>query len=104
MGIKGKALALGRKFKLDSHHAIERFGVFFGVFAVTGAIVISASGASAYRAGRDSLAHTALYTSNFKTSKTNLDGTVDGIYTNKSGNRALVMMHFSTTAQISYNA
>ncbi|MFJ2778059.1 MULTISPECIES: hypothetical protein [unclassified Kitasatospora] len=104
MGIKDKALAFNRKFKLDSHHAIERFGVFFGIFAVTGAIVISASGALAYQAERDSLSQTALYTSDFKTSKTNLDGSVDGVYTNKSGNKALVMMHFSPTAQISYNA
>jgi hypothetical protein len=102
--MRDKALAFSGKFKLDSHHAIERFGVFFGIFAVTGAIVISASGASAYQAGRDSLSQTALYTSDFRTSKTNLDGTVDGVYTSKSGNRALVMMHFSPTAQISYNA
>ncbi|MFD8636814.1 hypothetical protein [Streptomyces sp. NPDC059533] len=104
MGIKDKAQSVSRKFKLDSHHAIERFGVFFGVFAVTGAIALSASGVSAYQAERDSLSQTALYTSDFKTSKTNLDGTVDGVYTNESGNKALVMMHFSPTAQISYNA
>ncbi|MEW1548333.1 hypothetical protein [Streptomyces tsukubensis] len=104
MGITDKARAFNKKFKLDSHHAIERFGVFFGIFAVAGAVVISTSGALAYQAGRDSLSHTALYTSGFKTSKTNLDGTVDGVYTNRSGNKALVMMHFSPTAQISYNA
>ncbi|MEW2413061.1 hypothetical protein AB0953_04965 [Streptomyces sp. NPDC046866] len=104
MGIRNKALGFSRKFKLDSHHAIERFGVFFGIFAVTGAIAIGASGVSAYQAGRDSLSQTALYTSDFKTSKTNLDGTVDGVYTNERGNKALVMMHFSPTAQISYNA
>ncbi|MFD4574229.1 hypothetical protein ACFWNK_19705 [Streptomyces sp. NPDC058417] len=104
MGIQDKALTFSKKFKLDSHHAIERFGVFFGIFAITGAIAISASGVSAYQAERDSLSQTALYTSDFKTSKTNLDGTVDGVYTNKSGNKALVMMHFSPTAQISYNA
>ncbi|WP_405829085.1 MULTISPECIES: hypothetical protein [unclassified Streptomyces] len=104
MGIKDKALAFSRKFKLDSHHAIERFGVFFSIFAVTGAISIGASGVSAYQAERDSLSQTALYTRDFRTSKTNLEGTVDGVYTNESGNKALVMMHFSPTAQISYNA
>ncbi|CAL9596181.1 hypothetical protein SUDANB120_05347 [Streptomyces sp. enrichment culture] len=104
MGIRNKALGFSRKFKLDSHHAIERFGVFFGIFAVTGAIAIGTSGISAYQAGRDSLSQTALYTSDFKTSKTNLGGTVDGVYTNERGNKALVMMHFDPTAQISYNA
>ncbi|MFC9756685.1 hypothetical protein [Streptomyces sp. NPDC056921] len=104
MGIKDKALAFSRKFKLDSHHAIERFGVLFGIFAITGVIVISGSGAAAFKAERDSLSQTALYTPRFKTSKTNLDGTVDGVYTNKSGSKALVVMHFDTSAQISYNA
>lgn len=104
MGIKDKALAFSRKFKLDSHHAIERFGVFFGIFAVTGAIVITGSGAAALKAGNDALTQTALYTTKFKTSKTNLDGTVDGVYTNKSDSKALVMMHFDTSAQISYSA
>ncbi|MGW6600528.1 hypothetical protein [Streptomyces sp. NPDC055036] len=104
MGIKDKALAFSRKLKLDSHHAIERFGVFFGIFAATGAIVISGSGAAAFKAERDSLSQMALYTTEFRTSKTNLDGTVDGVYTNERGSKALVMMHFNTSAQISYNA
>ncbi|PZT84958.1 MAG: hypothetical protein DI630_36540, partial [Gordonia sp. (in: high G+C Gram-positive bacteria)] len=104
MGIKDKALAFTKKFKLDSHHAIERFGIFFGIFVITGALVIGGSVASAYRSGADSLSSTALYTSEFTTSKTNLDGTVDGVYTNTTGDKALVMMHFGDGAQISYNA
>ncbi|MFD2024182.1 hypothetical protein [Promicromonospora aerolata] len=104
MGIKDKALNLGKKFKLDSHHAIERFGVFFGIFVVTGAIVMVGSGVAAFKAGRDALSQTALYTQEFVTSKTDLGGDVDGIYTNESGDKALVMMHFDESAQISYNA
>lgn len=104
MGIKEKALAFSKKFKLDSHHAIERFGVFFGIFALAGVIVLGGSGASAFQAHRESLSHTALYTPKFETSKTGLGGTVDGIYTNESGNKALVMMHFDSRAAISYNA
>lgn len=104
MGIKDKALAFGKKFKLDSHHAIERFGVFFGIFAVLGVVVIGGAGASAYRAGNDQLASTALYSSEFTTSKTHLKGDVDGIFTNEAGDRALVMMHFPQSAAISYNA
>ncbi|MFI9629332.1 hypothetical protein [Streptomyces sp. NPDC052042] len=104
MGIKDKALAFGRRFKLDSHHAIERFGVFFGVFALTGAVVIGGSGASALKANSDSLSHTALYTQQFTTSKTSLKGDVDGVYTNEQGSKALVMMHFPANAPISYSA
>lgn len=104
MGIKDKAKAFGKKFKLDSHHAIERFGVFFGIFALMGTIVIAGSGAAAIKAGSDTLSHTALYNTEFTSSKTQLKGDVDGIYTNKAGDRALVMMHFGTKASISYNA
>lgn len=104
MGIKDKALRLGKRFKLDSHHAIERFGVTFAIFALTGTIVIAGSGAAAFKAGNDSLSHTAVYNTEFTTSKTQLQGEVDGIYTNKTGDRALVMMHFAATAAISYNA
>ena len=104
MAIKDRALAFNRKFKLDSHHAIERFGVFVCAFALIGLAVMVGSGASAYRAGEDSLSSTALYSTEFTTSKTRLKGSVDGVYTNRSGTRALVMMHFPQGAAISYNA
>lgn len=104
MGIKDKALAFGKKFKLDSHHAIERFGVFFGIFAVLGVVVLGGSGAAAFKAGNDALAHTALYNTEFTTSKTQLKGDIDGVYTNEAGDKALVMMHFAPNAAISYNA
>lgn len=104
MGFKDKAVAFSKKFKLDSHHAIERFGVFFSIFAVVGVVVLAGSGASAYKAGRDSLSTTAVYTESFTTSKTELNGNVDGVYTNKTGDRALVMMHFDEQAKISYSA
>lgn len=104
MAMKDKAMSFAKKFKLTSHHAIERFGVLFGIFAVTGALVIGGSGVAAVKAGSDALAHTALYTPTFTTSKTDLDGDVDGIFTNENGNKVLVMMHFSDRAQISYNA
>lgn len=104
MGIKDKAVAFSKKFKLDSHHAIERFGVFFSIFAVLGLVVVAGSGASAYKSGNDSLASTALYNSEFTTSKTQLKGDVDGIYANDAGNRVLVMMHFPQAAAISYSA
>ncbi|PUB32478.1 hypothetical protein C8K30_1011004 [Promicromonospora sp. AC04] len=104
MSIQDKALALSRKFKLDAHHAIERFGVFVGIFAVTGAAVLAGSGVASFTTGRDALSQTALYTQGFVTSKTDLGGDVDGVYTNTNRDKALVMMHFDKRAQISYNA
>lgn len=102
--IKDKAIAFGRKFKLDSHHAIERFGIFFGVLTVTGALVLAGSGAAAFQNGRASLSQTALYTDSFTTSKTQLEGQVTGVYRNQLGNKTLVMMNFGEQSQISYSA
>jgi hypothetical protein len=104
MGIRDKALAFGRRFKLDSHHAIERFGVFCSIFAVTGLVVVAGSGAAAVKAGDDAVSFTALYSTGFTTSKTGLKGKVDGVYTDAARDRALVMMHFAPNAAISYNA
>lgn len=104
MSIKDKAVGFTKKFKLDSHHAIERFGVFFGVLAVTGMFVLGGSVASAWENGRATLTETALYTDSFTTSKTKLEGKVEGVYRNELGNKTLVMMNFGETSKISYNA
>ena len=104
MGITDRFTAFTKKFKLDSHHAIERFGLFFGALSLAGLLVITASGASAFVAGREHMADTALWTPTFTTSKTQLKGNVDGVYTNQQKNKTLVMMHFDDRAKISYNA
>ncbi|WP_181273684.1 hypothetical protein [Brevibacterium oceani] len=104
MGFKDKAVAFSRKLKLDSHHAIERFGVFFSLFTVVGAVVLAGSGAAAFTAGRDAMSERAMYTTQFETSKTGLGGDVDGIYVNENRNKALVLMHFDNDAPISYQA
>lgn len=104
MGFKDKAVAFGKKFKLDSHHAIERSGLFFGVIALVGVMVLSTSAVSAAMNGKGEIEDTAVWTPEFTTSKTNLQGDVDGVFTNELGDKALVMMHFDPSAQISYNA
>ncbi|MFC4048395.1 hypothetical protein ACFOY4_01755 [Actinomadura syzygii] len=104
MAIKDRAVAFSKKFKLDSHHAIERFGLFFGALMVTGALVLATSGFSAFMAGRGDLGDTALWTPEFRTSKTQLGGKIDGVYTNGPRTKALVLMHFDDRAKISYNA
>ena len=91
MGITDRFTAFTKKFKLDSHHAIERFGLFFGALSLAGLLVITASGASAFVAGREHMADTALWTPTFTTSKTQLKGNVDGVYTNQQKNKTLVV-------------
>ena len=104
MGIKDKVAAFGKRFKLDSHHAVERSGLFFGVIGLVGIMVFAGSAVSATVNNNGEIATTSVWTSSFTTSKTQLQGTVDGVYSNKLGDQALVMMHFSDSAKISYNA
>lgn len=104
MGIKDSAKALGTRFKLDSHHAIERFGVLFGVLVVSSVFIFGAAGTSAYSNNQTSLSSTALYTPKFLTSKTNISGDVSGIFVNEDRTRAMVLMNFSDQSQVSVNA
>lgn len=108
MGIRDSAKQFGKKFKLDSHHAIERFGISFGVFAFTGTLILGGSAVSAFTAGQDEMAETALYISDFTTSRTGTSGSVEGVYANENGDRALVIMQLggdsAEEGTISYDA
>ncbi|NKY96519.1 hypothetical protein [Nocardiopsis alborubida] len=104
MAFKDTIIAFGKRFKLDSHHTMERFGVVCGIFAVTAVAVFGGSAFAAWNSGKEALANTSVYTPTFTTSKTKLKGDVDGVYTNELGNKALLIMHFDKGAKISYNA
>ena len=47
MGMKDSAKALGGRLKLDSHHAIERFGIIFTALSTLLVLVLVGSGFSA---------------------------------------------------------
>lgn len=104
MGMKDTAKALGTRFKLDSHHAIERFGVLFAVTVLSCLTIFSATAVSAFSNNRETLSATALYTPTFVTSKTQISGDVPGIFVNEDRTRAMVLMHFADTSQVSVNA
>lgn len=104
MAMKDSAKVLGARFKLDSHHAIERFGVFFGAIALSFVVIFSATGVSAYANNQEALSSKALYTPTFKTSKTDISGDVPGIFINVDRTRAMVLMHFKDTTEVSVNA
>lgn len=82
------------RFKLDSHHTIERLGVVTAAFMVSGALVIGGSAVSAHQAGQADLSRTALYTKKFNTSRTNQKGKVTGVFVNPEKTRTLVAMQF----------
>lgn len=95
---------LKARIGLDSHHTMERLAILTIAIAVIGAMIVVAAGVAAVRAGHVSLSSTALYTPTFTTSRTGLQGTVDGVYRNTNGDKALVVMGFDEQAQVSYRA
>lgn len=99
-----KIKALQTKFKFDSHHAIERFGVAVAVFGVTGTVFLTGAGISAYANGQEKLGATALYTTSFTTSRTQVSGNVLGVYTDPSKTRTMVLMTAKDEARLPSSA
>lgn len=96
--------AFKQRFKLTSHHTMERSGAFFGVIALTGALILGSSAYAASQNGKDEFADRAVWTNAATTSKTDQSVEVQGVYTNKDTTRAMVLMSFDEDAQISYDA
>lgn len=99
-----KFKAFQTKFKFDSHHAIERFGVAVAVFGVTGTVFLTGAGISAYANGQEKLGATALYTASFTTSRTQVSGNVLGVYTDPSKTRTMVLMQAKEEARLPSSA
>ena len=104
MAISDSAKAFGARFKLDSHHAIERFGILFGALTISCVLIFSATGVSAFANNQEALSSKALYTPTFTTSKTGISGEVPGVFVNADRTRAMVLMRFKDTAKVSGNA
>ena len=104
MSFTERLKALRAQLRLDAHHSIERFGVIFAMVALSGLLVLTATGFTAYRNSGADLAAKALYTPSFTTSKTQLSGKVTGVYTNSAQTKAMVLMQFDQQAQISHQA
>ncbi|MEU3016589.1 hypothetical protein ABZ635_04230 [Nocardiopsis sp. NPDC007018] len=104
MSLKESITTYAAKMKLGPHHAIERFGVITTCFAVTFAVLLVGTIASATVNNRSRMDETALYTTSFTTSRTELSGDVSGIYRNSAGTRALVLMSFRNADAGSFSA
>ncbi|MFD6952066.1 MULTISPECIES: hypothetical protein [unclassified Nocardiopsis] len=92
--MKETTKAFAARMKLGPHHAIERFGVITSIITATFVLLLVSTIISAVGNNRARLDETALYTASFTTSRTELSGSVDGVYTNEEGTRALVLMRF----------
>lgn len=95
---------ISERFKLGPHHTIERFGVLMTVLTVTGVMVMGMATYGAVRAGNAVLGQVALYTSEFQTSRTGVQGTVDQVYVSSDRTRAMVLMKFTSPSQMSSEA
>ncbi|MFF2053880.1 hypothetical protein ACFVU2_19905 [Leifsonia sp. NPDC058194] len=104
MGTKDTAKGIAAKLRLDSHHGIERFGAFFAIIAVTAVALFGGASASAIANQQSTMDATTLYVKSFNTSKTQVEGAVDGVYVNSHRTRAMVLWHFKDTSSMSANA
>lgn len=104
MGMTDSTNSFRKKLRLDSHHAIERFGIAFGALSLTAVIVFGSAGASSVANQQASLDSTTLYTPDFTTSRTQLGGEVSGVYVNSDRTRAMVLMKFKDSSSISADA
>lgn len=82
-----------KRFRLDSHHAIERFGISFAALMSVGVLVMTLGISSWWTNGQADLSSKSLYVGKFTSSRTNVSGQVDGVYMDPSGTRAMVLMH-----------
>mgnify|MGYP000899482612 CR=1 FL=1 len=103
-GFAAKFKAFQTRFKFDSHHAMERFGVAVAVFSLTGAALLTGAGVSSYTNSQEQLSATAMYTQSFTTSRTQATGRVMGVYTDPSKTRTMVLLNARDGARLPANA
>ena len=92
------------KLKLGPHYKMERFTLVFGILAVVLLVVTTTSIAIDRNNQNEQLDTVALFTDKFTTSRTNVSGTVDGVYVSDDKTRAFVLMKFSDTKKVSTDA
>lgn len=92
------------KLKLDNHHKIERFGVVVLSLALALLIVTGTTVGSWYRVQHRKLGSQAIYTTEFKTSRTGVGGNVEQIFRNNDQTAVFVLMKFGSMANISSDA
>ena len=92
------------KFKLGPHHKMERFGVVTLVFFLCVAFVLGGSFYQFREQSKINLNDQALYTTTFRTSLSQTQGEVVGVYGNKDNTKVYVLMKFSDSSSVTLNA
>lgn len=88
----------------DKHHAMERFGVSFLVLTIIFASITLSVASTSYRKKHQALSSKAMYTQEFKMSRSQTQGNVVGVYTNKDHTKALLMLKFDDVSKMSVDA
>ena len=100
-GVVGKIVDL---FTFSSHETMERMRNVVMGMVITGVIIAGGSGYAASVRGISDISRVASYASEFTTSKTQQQGTIDGVYRNADGTKAMVMMTMASPREMPSSA
>lgn len=92
------------KFKLDSHHVIERFGIFVLALTIVTSILMTTIVVTKVKTDAETMTDKAIYTTSFNTSLSKVSGTVEGAYRNKSMTDFFLLLKFEDVSKISSDA
>lgn len=104
MSLQERVDAFRTRFKLTSHHTIERFGIMVAFLLISFLIVGTGAGVSAFTSTRHDRDNTVLYTGEFTTSKVSRSGETSGVFVNDDKSQALVLMKFTDIAAMPKDA
>ena len=91
-------------FKLGRHYKIERFSILFLTLLICLSLVSSACLYQKIKIDTENARSTAMYTTDFSLSRTNVSGTVENIYTSKDKTKTLLLLHFDDVSKVSLDA
>ena len=86
------------------HKRMETFAVSFGILIFGILVVTIVSFGMFIQQQNNTLSSKAIYTTDFSTSKTNIPGTVVGVYASEDRTKAFILMKFDDVKSISTNA
>lgn len=86
------------------HKRMETFAVSFGILLFGILVVTVVSFGMFIQQQNNTLSSKAIYTTDFSTSKTNISGTVVGVYASEDRTKAFILMKFDDVKSISTNA
>lgn len=102
--MSGKFDKVTNALRLGKHYRIERFGISFIVLSLALIMCVSVCLMTSIEKKNVTLATQSLYTTSFSTSRTNVRGSVQGVYRSEDGKGCMVILQFDDIAKVSTNA